>query len=341
METINKYSKSLKSNFSANFHHTKITLLSGIQLINAIRTLTFNQSVDASDVKEGYSGTSGYLFRFFTKMIFLLITLGYLWFVLLSLKIHPGIVVISESAVIMLCFFVWWRDILYVFTNNYLRRSNQISAINPFEDVKFYQLKSHKDVLFANITDKLLTAVKIMNLRTAVQPTLAYLDKFFRALNSHQIPYTYSLYTSPISTQIFTKECLKSLNEQTLEDLNGILYIRYDEFSPKVKHPEIEFDNWLQMRSGVWKTFLTITAISYKFISKFDINDLFELGAELSTNATVIKDAFEDNFLKLILTDLNKKKLVSGFIGTCFKNMHFNPAGREKFNGVSQNFWRA
>jgi hypothetical protein len=327
LETINKYSKSLKSNFSANFHHTKITLLSGIQLINAIRTLMFNQSQDISDVKEGVFNMDGYLFKFFSKMIFLLITLGYLWFVLLSLKIHPIIILISESVVILLFFFVWWRDILYGFTTNYFRRSNQISIINPFEDVKFYQLKSHKDILFANIRDKLLTAFKILNLKTAIQPTLIYPDKFFRALNIHQIPYAYNLYASPISTHFFAKECQKSLNEQTLEDLNGILHVSYDEFTPKVKHPEIEFDNWLQMRSGVWKTFLTISAISYKFIHKLDISDLFELGAELSINATVIKDAFEDNFLKLILTDLNKHLLVSGFIGTCFKNVSFNPAG--------------
>lgn len=327
LETIDKYSKSLESNFSANFHHTKITLLSGIKLINALRTLTFNQSVDIPDVKEGYLSTSGYLSRFSFKMLFLLITLGYLWFTLLSLKIHPIIVVMSESIVILLCFFVWWRDILYGFTNNYLSRSNQISVINPFEDVKFYQLKNQKDILFANVKDKLLTAYKIMNLRTAIQPTLAYPDKFFRALNNHQIPYAYSLYASPISAQIFAKECQKSLNEQTLEDLNGILHVRFDEITPKVKHPEIEFDNWLLMRSGVWKTFLTVTAISYKFISKLDYNDFFELGAELSTNAVVIKDAFEDNFLKLNLTVLCKQLLVSSFIGTCLKNVNFNTAG--------------
>ncbi len=327
METINNYSSRLKSNFSDNFHHTKITLLSGIRLINAIRILTFNQSVDLPAVKEVNLSKNGYLARLFTKMIFLLILLGYLWFVLDSLKIHPVIVIISESVVIIFCFFVWWRDILYVFTSNYLRRSNQISVINPFEDVTFHQLKSYKDVLFANNNNKLLTAVKIMNVRIAVQPMLAYPEKFFRALNSHQIPYAYSLYASPISSHIFAKECSKSLNERSLEDLKGILNVILDEPNPKVKHPEIEFSNWLQMRSGVWKTFLTITAISYKFISELDINDFFELGAELSTNATVMKDAFEDNFLKLILTDLNKHLLVSGFIGNCFKNMNFNPAG--------------
>ena len=327
METINKYSERLKSNFSDNFHHTKITLLSGIKLINAIRILTFNQSVDVRTVKEVNLSRNGYLARFFIKMLVLLIALGYFWFVLDSLKIHPIIVVISETVVIIFCFFVWWRDILCVFTNVYLKRSKRISVLSPFEGVKFYRSKSYKDVLFANINDELLTAVKIMNLRMAVQPMLTYPDKFFRALNSHQIPYAYSLYGTPISPHIFAKECLKSLNERSYEGLKGIIYEVLEEQTPKVKHPEIEFSNWLQMRSGVWKTILTITAISYKFISKLDINDFFELGAELSTNATVMRDAFEDNFLKVILTDLNKRLLVSGFIGTCFKNMNFNPTG--------------
>jgi len=327
MEAISMYSNRFKSNFNDNFHHTKITLLSGIKLINAIRILTFNQSVDLPTVKEVNLSKNGYLARFFVKMCFLLIALGYLWFVLDSFKIHPVIVIISETVLIIFCFFVWWRDILYVFTNIYLKRSNQISVLSPFEDVTFYQLKSYKDLLFANIDNKLLTAVKIMNLRMAVQPMLTYPDKFFRALNSHQIPYAYSLYGTPISPHNFTKECLKSLNERSHEGLKGIIYEVLDEQTPKVKHPEIEFSNWLQMRSGVWKTILTITAMSYKFISKLDINDFFELGAELSTNATVMKGAFEDNFLKLTLTDLNKHLLFSGFIGTSFKNMNFNPAG--------------
>jgi len=51
METINMYSERFKSNFSDNFHHTKITLLSGIKLINALRILTFNQSVEVPAVK--------------------------------------------------------------------------------------------------------------------------------------------------------------------------------------------------------------------------------------------------------------------------------------------------
>ncbi len=327
METINRYSERFKSNFSDNFHHTKITLLSGIKLINAIRILTFNQSVDLPTVKEVNLSKNGYLARFFIKMYFLLIALGYLWFVLDSLKIHPIIVVISEIVVIRFSLFVWWRDILYVFTSYYLKRSNQVSVINPFEDVKFYQLKSYKDLLFANIDNKLLTAVKIMNVRMAIQPMLAYPEKFFRALNSHQIPYAYSLYASPISPHIFVKECQKSLNERSYEGLKGITHVSLDEPNPKVKHPKIEFSNWLQMRSGVWKTILTVTTVSYRFIKKFDINDFFELGVELSTNATVMKDAFEDNFLKLTLTDLNKRLLVSGFIGTCFKNMNFNRAG--------------
>lgn len=100
IETINMYSKRFKSNFSDNFHHTKITLLSGIKLINAIRTLTFNQSFDVPAVKEVNLSKNGYLARFFTKMYFLLIALGYLWFVLDSFKIHPVIVVISEIVVI-------------------------------------------------------------------------------------------------------------------------------------------------------------------------------------------------------------------------------------------------
>lgn len=327
LEVINKYSNNLKSNFSDNFHHTRIRLLSGIQLINAIRILTFNQSVDISDVKEEHLTTNGYLTRFLAKMLILLVALGYIWFVLLSLKIHPLITVIIESVVILSCFFVWWRDILFVFTNIYLKRASHISAINPFEDVKFYQLKSHRDILFASLSNKMLTAVKIMNLKTAIQPMLAYLDKFFRALNNHQIPYAYSLYASPISPQIFSKECFKSLNESTIEALDGIAYIKFDESTHKVKYPEVEYDNWLQMRSGVWKTILTITAISYKYINRFSIHDFLDLGAELSTNSTVIKDAFEDNFLKLFLTDLKKELVVTGFVGSSFKNMQFNPRG--------------
>jgi len=327
METINKYSNNLKSNFSANFHHTKITLLSGMNLINAIRTLIFNQSIDISAVKEENFHKRGFLARLLIKMIFILITLGYLWFVLISLKIHPLIVVVSESVLILFWFLVWWRDILYGFSIRYLKRSTLISAINPFEDTTFYQQKSFNDILFVNTNNKILIAIKIMNVTTSIQPTLAFPDKFFRALNNHHAPYIYTLFASPISSHTFAQECQKSLNERTYENLDGILYMTWDKPNRKVKHPEIEFNNWLQMRSGVWKTFLTITTFSYKFIHKYDVSDFIELGAELVIRSSTIKNAFEDNFIKLRLSYLKKKLLVSGFIGGCFKNVNFDLAG--------------
>jgi len=327
METIIKYSNTLKSEFSANFHHTKITLLSGMNLINAIRTLIFNQAADISAVKEEYLYKRGFLARLLFKMMFILITLCYLWFVLISLKIHPLFVVVSESVLILFWFLVWWRDILYGFSNRYLRRSTLISAINPFGDTTFYQQKSFKDILFVNINNKILTAIKTMNVRRSIQPTLAYPDKFFRALNNHHAPYIYTLFASPISSHTFAQECLKSLNERTYEALDGIAYTTLDKPNPKIKHPEIEFDNWLQMRSGVWKTILTISTFSFKYIHQLDVSDFIELAAELDTRSTSVEDAFENNFSKLKLSYLKGKLLVSGFIGGCFKNVNFDLAG--------------
>jgi len=327
METISKYSNSLKSEFSANFHHTKIALLSGMNLINAIRTLTFNQAPEISGVKEEYLYKRGYLARLLFKMMIILITLGYLWFVLISLKIHPLFVVVSESVLILFWFLVWWRDILYGLSSGYLKRSTMISAINPFGDITFYQQKSCNDILFVNTNNKLLTAIKTMNIGRSIQPTLAYPDKFFRALNNHHAPYIYTLFASPISSHTFAQECLKSINERTYEALDGIAYRAFDKPSPKIKHPRIEFDNWLQMRSGVWKTILTISTFSFKFIHELDVSDFVELATELDIRSSSVKDAFENNFIKLQLGYLRKKLHVSGFIGGCLKNVNFDLTG--------------
>ena len=326
-ETVIRYSNTLKSEFSANFHHTKFALLSGMNLINAIRTLTFNQAADISTVKEEYLYKRGFLARLLFKMTIILITQGFLWFVLFSLKIHPLFVVMSESMLISFWFFVWWRDLLFGLSNRYLKRSTTISAINLFGDTTFYQQKSCNDILFVNTNNKLLTAIKTMNVGMSIQPTLSYPDKFFRALNNHHAPYIYTLFASPISSHTFAQECLKSINERTYEALDGIAHRAFDRPSPKIKHPKIEFDNWLQMRSGVWKTILTISTFSFKFIHKLDVSDFVELATELDIRSSSVKDAFENNFIKLQLGYLKKKLHVSGFIGGCFKNVNFDLTG--------------
>ena len=138
----------------------------------------------------------------------------------------------------------------------------------------------------------------------------------------------YTLHTSPTSMSLFCKECAKSLKDNVKEDLDGIITRTFDGDPTKiVKHPKIEFKNWMQMRSGIWKTTLTISCFSYKFTQSLKTEDFTELGEKLDTDSQVLLSSYEDNFINYKLIPLTNNRLISGFISEIFKNNIYRAHG--------------
>jgi len=325
MEQVQDYSLELQSNFSANFHHTKIALLSGNDLINAIRSLICELDIEINPGEDKYLKTKSKFLQIFPKTLPFLFTIGLTSLFLILLNV-PAVFIISIA--LILGFFIitlWDRDLMYRMSRSRFNHLKGLNLVYPFKHFRFFSVNN---CLFILIDEHLLLAKKMFNLGFANHPSLVYSGKFFRALISHKIPFVYTLNSIPIYDELFSKECTKYLNMDTKKSLEGIFFITLDGPNTRnVKYPKEEFYNWLDKRSGLWKINLTLSTTSYKFSNRFEMGDFKELEKKVDRNSKVLRKSFENNFSRFKLMRLNKKLLISGFLSECFKNNEFRLGG--------------
>jgi hypothetical protein len=327
-ESVQDISNEFKSNFSANFHHTKVSLLTDNDLINAIRTSFWKSSMELARNEMDYFITKSNLLKVLFRTGIVSFLVVYLSLILIVVNLPVYLVIFIDLLVEIAVIYIWWRDILYFLSKKLVAQRTEITTVNPFIDVKFFQIKGLKNVLFAYIDNTLLLASKIFNLCSATQPALTYFDKFIRGIGNHKINFNYNLQVAPVSTDAFPRECSISFNEKTQEDLEGILFHPLDKPDVNyVKNPKLELEKWLDMRTGIWNTMLTISTSSYLYTSDLKFDDFIELDKKLTRTSKLLKRTFEDNFLNFKLVELKSQVLSSGFISECFKNHNFRLNG--------------
>jgi len=240
------------------------------------------------------------------------------------MKISVGFIILIDLILEFSIIIFWWRDLFYIISKSRMNRLKQLDLIDPFHNFRFLRFNRIRDSLFILINKQLLLVKKMFNLRHADHPSLVYPDKFFRALINHKIPFAYTLNAIPIFGWLFSKQCLKFLNEKTYDSLDGIIYYTLDQPDARnVKYPRAKFYGWLNMRSGIWKTNLTLSTTSYKFSNRFKVEDFIELEKIATTNSKILSRTFEDNFLTFKLMKLYNTQLISGFMSESLKNTKF------------------
>lgn len=328
IEAAQDFSREFKSNFSTNYHHTKVLLLTKNDLINAIRTYFFRSATGIEPVEENHFVTKSNLIKVLFKTCSISFLVLYLSFLLFCYKIPLYLILLINFSFETIAFLLWWRDILYFFSKKRLSHNTNITTINPFAGVQFFQIKRMKNAIFAYIDNQLLLGLKIFNLNAAAQPSLTYLDKFVRGIENHKICFNYNLQVFPVQANPFPRECSKRFNQKTDESLEGILFHPLDKEDVKfVKHPRLAFEKWLDMRSGIWNTMLTLSSSSFLYTNNLDFRDFIELYNRLSVNSKILKSTFEDNFLNYKLVELKARVLISGFLSESIKNHHFRLNG--------------
>ena len=130
---------------------------------------------------------------------------------------------------------------------------------------------------------------------------------------NQKIHFVYTIIAAPTSYYLFNKEAGKYVNEKTKEILNE--YIT----TPKTQK------NWLNMRSGIWRTITTLSLSEYKFTDSLALSDILEMEEELTLKYETLKAIFEINFSNLLLKGLRNEKLMSGFLCEVLKNKFFKP----------------
>ena len=323
-EVVNTYSKTFHSNYSANFMHAQLTKLAGRDLINAVRRIFCNDIGELDEEQEeDYYSRSTVIYNYpkmVVKAVFTTFLIVCVSFILLYINTPLLILAIVDLALEISLVLLFWREFLYAVSKARISRDPNVIFVNPLVNIKFYKWNRFPDTIFFRVNDSLLIALKSFNLKNATQPSYCYSDKFFRAINAHQLSFSYNLHLQPDSRSIFLKECSKDLNENAKEQLDGIAYVPIGKDPErKVKYPEIELLNWMNIRSGVWKTTLTLSTFAHKNVEKLKWKDFIELEQDATVNAQITKNTFEDNYLNLKLTELKNQALVSGIQTECLK----------------------
>ncbi len=252
LNKVEDYSNELKSEFTANFHHTKIRLLQTKELLEAVRVTTYNIPTDfgSSELKE--VPKNSYIFNIFLKSVFSLFLVILISIILFSLNFSPLLVLTIDGLFLYYLFFVWWRDVLFFFSNRTLYLYEDIKVVNLFPDTKFFQYKRFQTVIFANIQNKILIGVKLLNLGAAVQPMLAYPDKFFRAINNHKLYFNYFVNATPADERMLSKECFNHYNKKTRDQFTITMVYELEEKAVILKKSFEQ--NFLRLRLvEVWK----------------------------------------------------------------------------------------
>ena len=309
-DTLQKLEGVLKSNFVGNFHHYQITLLSGINLINAIRTYFFrsqttNISHNNTVPHKGLVINLPFLIKATVLSIIVLFS-----FFLLSNFTLPFIVIIAITLVIkVLLIFFWWRELLFMVSGRKIL--NAVIPVNPFFDTRFFKYQGLSDTIFAYIDDNTLVGIKMYNLVLAFPPAYCTADKFIQGIMSQKISFGYTCMGTPISYESFYKKGLDYLNEKnrySVLDSNWRVQNKIDEV------------NWLAMRSGIWKTIFTISASEFEAVESLSRDAIESLEERLVLKSQILYNAFNINFFNYKLIQLHRGKLISGLQCELVKN---------------------
>ncbi len=316
---IKKHSTDLKSNLVSYFHHFQSVLLSGNNLINALRTFYVQdgpQKKYSENKKEYLKGSTHHILGKFLIFTLLMIYFDYLLF---SINLFILYVIFINSGFIIIFIMIWWRSILFQFTKAKLLQEDDIITINPFKNIQFYYIRQFPYSLFIHANNQVLIGLKIVNLKYVYQTPFCLLGRFIESLNNHKISFSYTLKNQPINYYEFYKKGLKHVNEKQ----KRMMLWKED---TKIKDA-IQAERWLSYRYGMWYSMLTMTINKYKFVNVLDNTIFSELEDDLINQVDALRGAFNINFQSYEIEDLKARDLISGYLFSSIKNNLFRLNG--------------
>ena len=320
-DRLKYYSNALKNNFHANFNHYKINLLAENNLINAMRTLIFNNN--SIPFKSGHEPERKKKLNAeaILKNAFCFFLLAYSSFILIQLGVSFILIISFNISLIAIMISLFWRELLFQFKRTMTMSKDDMEEVDPFQKMEFFRFRRIPESIFMHLDKKLLINLKVFNLKHILPPAfdvqghfLSKPDKFFRSLITLTTQFTYSAFMSPITFDTFQRDGSKHLKSKVKNSVEHI-------------GSSLGKKNWLEMRAGIWRTIINITTSSYKLINSVKMSDIMDLEDELVEKASTIKNAFEMNFPNYVIDVLRSNNLISGFLMITSKNKFFRLNG--------------
>lgn len=320
---INLYSKYLKSNIVTNFHHFQTRLLTDEELLNAIRVLYTGLGTQKDKNSNEYSIRNSLKINYPKLAFFLFLLIYSEWFLSDVLILDTLYIVLIVLLLTLFLIFVWWRSILFEISRRSLMKNIEIELLNPFENVKFYILKKLPYSLFMHVDNRLLIGIKMVNLKYIYNNFYfkgdtkldLRLERFIEAINYEKIHFTYTLKNESLFYHTFYHNGLDDVYEYK------------QRFILKNIENNIQEENWLSYRKGMWYSFLTLSVNQYELIDSLEITTFETLERKLDNKIKTLKAAFQSNFGNYKVEDLRSNLLISGYLFSVFKHNKFRIDG--------------
>ena len=307
----------LETGIPSNFHHFKISLLIGQELIEAFRSTvlkrdvplepdskritceTIRPNLGASIVKAGYIVALIVLL----DVSLLIFDLPLLYRFLLDVGIVASLLL------------VWWQELFFQLSKGKLFKSKEIKVIDPFAKIDFYKSRRTPETIFYQIEGKTTGGIKMANLYFCSPPPYSNASKFYEALNKEGMPFTVSFQLRPLNFKKFDAEGFKYLNEKE----------KYYLFNYR-NNKELR-DKWLRDRAGIWSVIATYSTSVVSNSPSLTYEAMDKIETRLIHQFNVLKTGFGSHFMNFKIKPLRNNLLQSAFVFEALKNKFFRRNG--------------
>jgi hypothetical protein len=197
----------------------------------------------------------------------------------------------------------------------HLTSAAKIQIVHPFRNVSFYRTKKAPNTLFLYVDRKLLIGLQATNLKYVESPPFVDITNFYQSLMNQNIYYAYTVFSQPLNLYHFYKGGVEFLNVETKNQMM------------EREKSELQAENWMSMRCGMWNTTLTIVITSFQYKEQITFNDLSCIEEELLNKTHTLKGIFDMNFNNFELVPLQNRKLIAGYLFSTLKNNKFRHQG--------------
>ncbi|MHA1372922.1 MAG: hypothetical protein ACTSVI_06990 [Promethearchaeota archaeon] len=304
LETLHSLSLTIRSDFVANFHHYKITLLLKNEAAQALRTMFLKQEIPPSDtIKNEMKMT----LKTISKALMVLITTMLVGGLVSAVWNNGILTIVSSSMVTGAIIIGWWNEPLFELFSKKKFTSPNIIPINPFGDIRFYRFSRVPETIFFQVEGGLLGGMKAFSVDEVKLPVYAYDSKFYGSLMAQGISFGTTILAGAISYYQFYKLGKKYLNRSEQE---------YHMHEVRDKRAQ---DKWMIQRGGMWKTMGIYTIHAYKRVKTVSTSDFQDLESQLRENAMILKTSFHSYYSSFKIKPLKKHHLESALAVSSLK----------------------
>ncbi|MBY9020778.1 MAG: hypothetical protein KGD67_06960, partial [Candidatus Lokiarchaeota archaeon] len=308
---------SLKTGFSSNFHHFKMSLLTGQELVKTFRNTVLKRevTVDSDPKKINCKSVRLKIGASIVKAVYIVSLVVLLDISLLSFNLPLISRFVLNVVILLSLLIIWWRELFFQLSKGTLFKSKEIEVIDPFSHIEFYKWRKTPETIFYQIEGKTTGGIKMTNLYFTSPPPYCNPDKFYQALIDGKMPFTVSFQLNPLSFSQFDEEGFDYLKER-----ERLLLL-------KSTTNLIQANNWLKLRAGIWSAITTFSTSVVLNSPSLTYGTMKKIERELTHQFEVLKISFRNNYMNYRLKPLRNNLLESGFVFEALKNKYFRRNG--------------